>query len=184
MKRLAQVPDPPVPLVPEPVSRAALPFSSDLLGLRARGDRRAWRDRGAWPRDEADLPLPSLGRGGLSTRCRRRAAHMNQPRILLWVGLLLLVWLNVNAWMKDYAPAARKRRRRSRQPARSGRRARRTACSRTSCRRSRAMRRRPRAGARDAAAPRTDADSSAADRQASASSPTCSTSTSASRAAN
>ena len=32
---------------------------------------------------------------------------MNQPRILLWVGLLLLVYLNVNAWLKDYAPAAR-----------------------------------------------------------------------------
>ncbi len=32
---------------------------------------------------------------------------MNQPRVLLWVGLLLLVWLNVNAWLKDYAPAVR-----------------------------------------------------------------------------
>ena len=32
---------------------------------------------------------------------------MNQPRILLWVGLLLLVYLNVNAWLKDYSPAAR-----------------------------------------------------------------------------
>ncbi len=32
---------------------------------------------------------------------------MNQPRILLWVGLLLLVYLNVNAWLKDYAPAVR-----------------------------------------------------------------------------
>ncbi len=32
---------------------------------------------------------------------------MNQPRVLLWVGLLLLVYLNVNAWLKDYAPAAR-----------------------------------------------------------------------------
>ena len=32
---------------------------------------------------------------------------MIQPRVLLWVGLLLLVYLNVNAWMKDYAPAAR-----------------------------------------------------------------------------
>jgi YidC/Oxa1 family membrane protein insertase len=29
---------------------------------------------------------------------------MIQPRALLWVGLALLVWLNVNAWMKDYAP--------------------------------------------------------------------------------
>ncbi len=29
---------------------------------------------------------------------------MNQPRVLLWVGLALLVWLNVNAWMKDYVP--------------------------------------------------------------------------------
>ncbi len=29
---------------------------------------------------------------------------MNQVRVLLWVGLLLLVWLNVNAWMKDYLP--------------------------------------------------------------------------------
>jgi len=29
---------------------------------------------------------------------------MNQVRVLLWVGLLLLVWLNVNAWMKDYMP--------------------------------------------------------------------------------
>jgi YidC/Oxa1 family membrane protein insertase len=27
---------------------------------------------------------------------------MNQPRMLLWIGLALLVWLNVNAWMKDY----------------------------------------------------------------------------------
>ena len=32
---------------------------------------------------------------------------MNQPRILLWVGLLLLVYLNVNAWLKDYAPNVR-----------------------------------------------------------------------------
>ncbi len=32
---------------------------------------------------------------------------MIQPRILLWVGLLLLVYLNVNAWLKDYSPAAR-----------------------------------------------------------------------------
>ena len=30
---------------------------------------------------------------------------MNQPRVLLWVGLALLVWLNVNAWIKDYVPA-------------------------------------------------------------------------------
>jgi YidC/Oxa1 family membrane protein insertase len=30
---------------------------------------------------------------------------MIQPRALLWVGLALLVWLNVNAWMKDYVPA-------------------------------------------------------------------------------
>jgi YidC/Oxa1 family membrane protein insertase len=30
---------------------------------------------------------------------------MNQPRMLLWVGLALLVWFNVNAWMKDYLPA-------------------------------------------------------------------------------
>ena len=29
---------------------------------------------------------------------------MIQPRALLWVGLALLVWLNVNAWMKDYVP--------------------------------------------------------------------------------
>ncbi len=29
---------------------------------------------------------------------------MNQPRILLWAGFILLLWLNFNAWMKDYAP--------------------------------------------------------------------------------
>jgi YidC/Oxa1 family membrane protein insertase len=29
------------------------------------------------------------------------------PRILLWAGLLMLAWLNVNAWMKDYAPVER-----------------------------------------------------------------------------
>jgi YidC/Oxa1 family membrane protein insertase len=29
------------------------------------------------------------------------------PRVLLWAGLLLVAWLNVNAWMKDYAPAVR-----------------------------------------------------------------------------
>jgi YidC/Oxa1 family membrane protein insertase len=28
------------------------------------------------------------------------------PRILLWVGLLFLAYLNFDAWMKDYAPAA------------------------------------------------------------------------------
>ncbi len=27
---------------------------------------------------------------------------MDQQRIFLWVGLLLLLWLNVDAWMKDY----------------------------------------------------------------------------------
>ena len=32
---------------------------------------------------------------------------MNQPRIVLWVGLAVLVWLNVNAWIKDYAPVVR-----------------------------------------------------------------------------
>ncbi len=32
---------------------------------------------------------------------------MNQPRILLWAGLLLLAWLNVNAWMKDYGSVTR-----------------------------------------------------------------------------
>jgi YidC/Oxa1 family membrane protein insertase len=31
---------------------------------------------------------------------------MNQPRVLLWIGLALLVYLNVNAWMKDYLPPA------------------------------------------------------------------------------
>ncbi len=31
---------------------------------------------------------------------------MNQPRVLLWGGLLFVLWLNFNAWMKDYAPAA------------------------------------------------------------------------------
>ena len=38
---------------------------------------------------------------------------MNNPRIFLWVGLLFLIWLNGDAWMKDYgrpgapgAPAA------------------------------------------------------------------------------
>ena len=34
---------------------------------------------------------------------------MNQPRVLLWVGLALLVWLNVNAWMKDYVPVENRR---------------------------------------------------------------------------
>ena len=29
---------------------------------------------------------------------------MNQPRVLLWGGLLFVLWLNFNAWMKDYAP--------------------------------------------------------------------------------
>jgi len=32
---------------------------------------------------------------------------MNQPRILLWAGLLLLAWLNVNTWMKEHTPADR-----------------------------------------------------------------------------
>ncbi len=31
---------------------------------------------------------------------------MNQPRALLWIGLALLVYLNVNAWLKDYLPPA------------------------------------------------------------------------------
>jgi YidC/Oxa1 family membrane protein insertase len=29
------------------------------------------------------------------------------PRILLWVGLLFLAWLNFDAWMKDYGPGTR-----------------------------------------------------------------------------
>ena len=29
------------------------------------------------------------------------------PRILLWMALLFLAWLNFDAWMKDYGPAAR-----------------------------------------------------------------------------
>ncbi len=29
---------------------------------------------------------------------------MNNPRILLWAGLLFVLWLNFNAWMKDYGP--------------------------------------------------------------------------------
>jgi YidC/Oxa1 family membrane protein insertase len=28
---------------------------------------------------------------------------MDQQRVFLWVGLLLVLWLNVDAWMKDYA---------------------------------------------------------------------------------
>ncbi len=28
------------------------------------------------------------------------------PRILLWGALLFLAWLNFDAWMKDYGPAA------------------------------------------------------------------------------
>ena len=28
------------------------------------------------------------------------------PRIGLWIALLVILWLNVNAWMKDYGPAA------------------------------------------------------------------------------
>jgi len=31
---------------------------------------------------------------------------MNQPRVLLWAGFILLLWLNFNAWMKDYGAAA------------------------------------------------------------------------------
>ena len=31
---------------------------------------------------------------------------MDQPRVFLWVGLLLLLWLNVDAWMKDAAAPA------------------------------------------------------------------------------
>ncbi|MGH8250130.1 MAG: membrane protein insertase YidC [Steroidobacteraceae bacterium] len=28
---------------------------------------------------------------------------MKEPRVLLWIALLFVLWLNVNAWMKDYA---------------------------------------------------------------------------------
>ena len=28
----------------------------------------------------------------------------NNPRIYLWIALALLVWLNYDAWMKDYGP--------------------------------------------------------------------------------
>jgi YidC/Oxa1 family membrane protein insertase len=31
---------------------------------------------------------------------------MDQQRVFLWVGLLLVLWLNVDAWMKDYGAAA------------------------------------------------------------------------------
>jgi len=31
---------------------------------------------------------------------------MNQARILLWAGLIVLLWLNAQAWMKDYAAVA------------------------------------------------------------------------------
>lgn len=30
---------------------------------------------------------------------------MDQQRVFLWVGLLLILWLNVDAWMKDYSTA-------------------------------------------------------------------------------
>src|SRR6187402_660174 len=33
--------------------------------------------------------------------------HMtNNPRIYLWIALALLVWLNYDAWERDYAPAS------------------------------------------------------------------------------
>jgi YidC/Oxa1 family membrane protein insertase len=28
---------------------------------------------------------------------------MREPRVLLWIALIFVLWLNVNAWMKDYA---------------------------------------------------------------------------------
>ena len=28
---------------------------------------------------------------------------MNNPRVLLWAGLLFVLYLNFTAWMKDYA---------------------------------------------------------------------------------
>jgi YidC/Oxa1 family membrane protein insertase len=31
---------------------------------------------------------------------------MDNPRLLLWLGLLFVLWLNVDAWMKDYARPA------------------------------------------------------------------------------
>ncbi|MEX0734787.1 MAG: membrane protein insertase YidC [Steroidobacteraceae bacterium] len=31
---------------------------------------------------------------------------MNQARIVLWAGLIILLWLNAQAWMKDYAAVA------------------------------------------------------------------------------
>ena len=27
-----------------------------------------------------------------------------QLRIFLWIGLAVVLWLNLNAWMKDYGP--------------------------------------------------------------------------------
>lgn len=30
---------------------------------------------------------------------------MQNPRVFLWIGLALLLWLNYEAWLKDYAPA-------------------------------------------------------------------------------
>ena len=30
---------------------------------------------------------------------------MQNPRIFLWLGLLFVLWLNVDAWMKDYTGA-------------------------------------------------------------------------------
>ncbi|MBM4218158.1 MAG: membrane protein insertase YidC [Gammaproteobacteria bacterium] len=57
-------------------------------------------------RARADPGLPSLGRGGIRPRAGEASPSMN-PRILLWMALLFLAWLNFDAWMKDYGPAAR-----------------------------------------------------------------------------
>jgi len=36
---------------------------------------------------------------------------MDNPRIFLWIGLALLMWMNVIQWNKDYGPGSSRHRR-------------------------------------------------------------------------
>ena len=90
--------------------------------------------RGSWlAAAESAAVIPGIPAATIP--CPRPAIHaaieplMDNPRIYLWIGLALLVWMNIMQWDRDFGrparaaitdPVARRRRRGHRAPADSG----------------------------------------------------------------
>src|ERR1700730_17010394 len=96
----------------EPASPSHMPIPSVLFQLRARGDQPIRHAPGRLVDCEAPWAMPSVASGWFRSRaaskrpvCLQVPRHMtNNPRIYLWIALALMVWLNYDAWQRDYGP--------------------------------------------------------------------------------